>query len=426
MTNSENTQDNLEFNMDDVKNYPNIIKKFDEDQELELYSYITCSNDSDDFVKNCRGLVLCDGEKILSSVYTHEYVMGVHDNDIDKLLSCDMFKDMKMYNSYEGTMIRVFNHSNKWYVSTHRKLNAYKSKWSCEYSFGELFEQNIEYMYNNNDTFYKKLKDKDGDSIIERFFNLLNVNKVYMFLLFSNHENRIVCNYDEPYLFHTQTVAKYIPSPDSISSYYDDDLGIPKPEPLSIKNREDFFTHIENVDINKHQGIIMFNTLGEQYKVLKNRYKKLYDVRGNQASVKFRYIELRNDEEKRDMLYQLYPEFKDVFKEYENIFIEIAKYIYNSYVSRFIKKRIVTVPKEEYKIVREIHGWHIEDRKNNKININKVVEVMNKQSAIDLNKMRRRYSSEMKKREEYQQYNKFLHTPNVAPLNSEHNFIPSL
>jgi hypothetical protein len=406
-------QGELEF---DIEKYSNVLKKFDDDGELELYSYLNCGNDSDEFVKKCRGLVVCNGKKLVNSIYTHEYVVGEHDEEIDKLLDTQINK-CNIYNSFEGTSVRVFHHD-KWYISTHRKLNAYKSKWSCEYSFGELFEQNIEYLYNNNKLFREKIEKIEGENIFERFLETLNKKHIYTFLLFSNKQNRIVCKYDEPRLLHIRTCYA--------GKYINEELLINKPQKLEFSSKNEVIKHIQDLDITSTQGLILFTEDNKEYKIVKKSYKQLYDIRGNQPSIKFRYIELRNDKEKVDKLYQLYPEYKDVFKEYENIFIEIAKYIYNSYVSRFIKKRVVTVPKEEYKVVREVHGWHVENRKENRINISKVIEVLNKQSPVDLNKMRRRYSSEIKKKEEYQKHNKFINTPDVKPLFCNQKIVPEL
>ncbi len=95
-----------------------------------------------------------------------------------------------------------------------------------------------------------------------------------------------------------------------------------------------------------------------------------------------------------DMLFHLYPEMAHTFDDIENNIYELAKNIYNAYVQRFIKKRFVTVPTEEFAIVRECHSWHEEDRIMNRINLNKVIEVFNKQTPTSINRMLRRYKME--------------------------------
>ena len=46
------------------------------------------------------------------------------------------------------------------------------------------------------------------------------------------------------------------------------------------------------------------------------------------------------------------------------------------YVDRFIKKQYVTVPREEYNIIKACHTWHMEDRKRNRISFRKIKELL--------------------------------------------------
>ena len=46
------------------------------------------------------------------------------------------FENFSFFNSYEGTLIRMFNFDDKWYVTTHRKLDAFRSKWAGKTSYG--------------------------------------------------------------------------------------------------------------------------------------------------------------------------------------------------------------------------------------------------------------------------------------------------
>ena len=95
-----------------------------------------------------------------------------------------------------------------------------------------------------------------------------------------------------------------------------------------------------------------------------------------------------------DMLYHLYPKWESKFDEIENNIYDIAKSIYNSYVQRFIKKRFVTVPTEEFNVIRTCHSWHEEDRSNNRISMDKVIDVLNQQNPTSINRMVRRFRNE--------------------------------
>jgi hypothetical protein len=58
-----------------------------------------------------------------------------------------------------------------------------------------------------------------------------------------------------------------------------------------------------------------------------------------------------------DMLYHLYPKWDAQFDKVENTLYDIARNIYTAYMQRFIKKRFVTVPTEEFVAISECHKW---------------------------------------------------------------------
>ena len=87
------------------------IKKVDHDESynLDLFTYTTCTNDEmSEMVKNSRGVVYANDELILQSFpYTPEF----NEYEIDKIethLTDAMVKNTLFYDSYEGTLIRVF------------------------------------------------------------------------------------------------------------------------------------------------------------------------------------------------------------------------------------------------------------------------------------------------------------------------------
>jgi hypothetical protein len=83
-----------------------------------------------------------------------------------------------------------------------------------------------------------------------------------------------------------------------------------------------------------------------------------------------------------------------LFEDYENALYSIAQNIYNSYVDRFIKKKWVTVAAEEFNVIRACHSFHEQDRKQNRISIKKVIDILNQQTPTCLNKMIRRFKNE--------------------------------
>ncbi|MDC0230793.1 hypothetical protein OAK19_02415 [Aureispira] len=361
-----------------IAQYNNEIKLLDSDPDnnLSLYSYIKCTDDSKDIVKNSRGLIFHDNKLLVKSLgYTADYIP----NDIRQ--NSDLIGDItkcNIYESEEGCLLRVFNFNNKWYICTHRKLNAFKSKWSSKESFGEIFRNAVNY-----------IKPYD------EFLNTLNKDYKYLFLVRNNYENRIVCQAPEKAtIFHVGTY-------DSENNFIiTEDVGVSYPKKCSFQNIEDMLAFIENEGFNRIQGVIVFSP-NKVFKILNKEYLEFFKIRGNEPSIKYRYLQVRMDSEKSNKLYFLYPKFGDIFDEYEDLIYKAAQQINFYYIRRFIKKKYVTVPKEEYEVMKACHEWHKTDREKNRISIRKVISVLNDQSATSLNKIIKRVKNAQNQNADY-------------------------
>ena len=53
--------------------------------------------------------------------------------------------------------------------------------------------------------------------------------------------------------------------------------------------------------------------------ILSPAYQEFFHVRGNEPSIKFRYLQVRMNKSQCDMLSYLYPKYTESFGEYENI-----------------------------------------------------------------------------------------------------------
>jgi len=355
------------------------VTDVDPENGLELMCYEDCDDNSDEVVKSCRGIVF-NGNDILMKVFP--YTTEIRADDSQILNKLDSIHNIShITDSYEGALIRVFHYDGKWYTTTHRKLNAFKSKWACQKSFGEIFAESLHNEMVHNETFKKSIEDAIGEDILSRFYHTLNESKQYMFLVRNIHENRIVCDeLSHDKVFHVGTFTNGI---------FDDEttLHIPKPKRHTFINNEQLVNYVKNIDIRYQQGVIIYTTDNKQYKIVNTAYSNLFNIRGNEPSVKFRYLQLRCDPIRVAMLQRLYPEYSPHFEEYERILYERACFIYEKYVDRFINKQIAITTPDEYQIVRACHGWHISNRQSNKVNLNVVIHFMNQQSPTLLNKI---------------------------------------
>lgn len=371
----------------------------DEESGLDLFCYNRCSNEDDPFIQQCRGLVF-HGENLLlkAFAYTPEYSQA--DTELLEKIFSSNFREWTFYKSYEGALLRMFFFSGKWFISTHRKLNAYRSKWSSRDSFGTLFERALEVEESSNPEFKKRVVQPptavdNGSgvwqtvptlSILERFQNSLDKNKQYMFLLRNTTENRIVCDAptSSPLLFHVGTY-------ENGSLNMTENINLSYPQRINFLNIDELLDFVAKQDYHHLQGVIGFGANCRQVKILNDTYLELFRARGNEPSVKFRYLQVRMNKKLTDLLYKLYPNMAEEFDEYEKIIYSIAERILKDYLQRFINKRFVTVPREDFAIIRECHDWHLQDRANHRISLNKVITVLNKQPATNLNAMIRRF-----------------------------------
>ena len=220
----------------------------------------------------------------------------------------------------------------------------------------------------------------------------------------NTNNNRIVCDAPEkPTFYHVATIIN-----GKIS--LDDNICVKKPIKIKFKNWDELCNYSRKCDAKNIQGIICFskncldNTLIHKIpatiKILNKDYQQLFLARGNEPSIKFRYLQVRMDRSLTGMLYYLYPSMSNIFDDYENTIYELARDIYKSYVQRFIKKRYVTVPREEFNVIRTCHSWHLAARDENRISLVKVIEVLNTQSPTNINHMIRRYKSEQLRKKE--------------------------
>jgi hypothetical protein len=396
-----------EFTRAAIEGLGNRVRVTDSDEAtgLELFCYVRCGPEDTGIIRECRGVVFHEEDIVMRAFpYTVEY--GHNDEKKIEETVQPVFKDCSFYDAHEGALIRMFNYSGRWFTSTHRKLNAFRSKWASNESFGTSFKRALESELENNKVLKDSIPD-NGEGLLERFQTTLDPTKQYMFLIRHSKDNRIVCAPpSRPTLFHVGTFV----NGDLVMT---ENINVPYPRKHTFLSMDGLVEHVNKTDIRDLQGIIAFAPDNKQYKILHKDYQDLFRARGNEPSIKFRYLQVRMNENMVNMLYHLYPDMGKLFDEYENILYSIAKVIYHSYVQRYIKKKWVTVAGEEFNVVRECHAWHEEDRKINRISVDKVIEILNAQTPTNLNKMIRRFHNEKDRQQETQQDVKYRNRSNT-------------
>jgi len=392
------TFDNARITRDTIEKLGNRVTMtdYDEETQLQLFCYVRCSADDENIIKQCRGIVFNNENIVMQAFpYTTEFPHSEM-SEIEKNIS-PIFENCSVFDSYEGTLIRVFNFAGKWFTSTHRKLNAFRSKWSSKESFGTTFKRALEFEVENNQNLKSALPE-NGECLLERFQTILDPQKQYMFLILHNEENRIVCDAPaNPTLFHVGTFV-------NSELVMTEDIFIRHPKKHNFTSLNNLVEYVKNINIRDMQGVIIFAPNNKQYKILHEDYIKFFQTRGNEPSIKYRYLQVRMNSLICNNLYHLYPNMASEFEEYENIIYSIAQMIYTCYVDRYIKKQWVTVEIEEFNVIRKCHSIYEADRQN-RITLKKVIDVLNEQSPTNINKMIRRFQNKKN--------NKYIHNQNV-------------
>lgn len=299
--------------------------------------------------------------------------------------------EMVFSDHHEGALIRVYYADGSWQVSTQRKIDAFKSRWSGSESFGELWNKALEEQVKSNPAFAARVQaSAEETNLLSSFFNTLDTNKQYLFVVAHNEANRLVCDAPEvPTVLHVGTFSDgFLKTMDNLSTCT---IDLPTPQVHRFSTASELRDHVLNLDTRQLSGCLGKTRDNKWYKFQNEVYLQKETVRGNEPSLRFRYLQVRLDGATVDDLYRLFPKHAPVFDECEDHLYAIAKYIHKAYMDRFIRRQFVQLEREFFSIMRICHEWHKTDRQNNKVTLDKVIEVLNTRYDHVLNKMIRMY-----------------------------------
>lgn len=394
------------ISLEEVRKLPH-VELTDEKDGLSMYCYTRDfdveDTNVDPLTRECRGIIFDQDGKLISRAfgYTPMYSAVERDGLCDyqhdakdydpvpadiKAFISEHITECKVYPALEGALVRAFCHNGKWYLTTHRKLDAFKSFWGCRTSFGDMFLEALEYQRTYSPEFAEACP---SEILLESFFHLLNPKRQYVFLVMNTIENRIVCTPPEtPTALHVATFENGVMVEDTV-------LGMAAQIPYPIYEYQQILDTVNNSWHYMNQGVVVFMPNGKQIKICSSQYLALFRLRGNEASVMFRYLQIRN--EHADEYKQLYPEHDFRFTQYENLLCEVSKKILKGYRKRFINLEHVVFPQEEFHVLSDVHEWYKSKRSAGeklKVSLKDVQAVVNLQTPTALNKMIKRMLKE--------------------------------
>ena len=360
------------------------IRLTDSDGDIRLFHYIYCDDSSSDDVSSCRGIIR---NKDVIQCKTFGYTPEISCDNTELVKSyINSFSSCKVYDSEEGATIRLWfdGESEIWRVSTHRKISAYHSRWGNPHSrsFGDMFQDALKW-----ECVFGLMKDRFKTNEFDEYTSTLDKNKNYTFIVRNSSENRIVCEAD----VHPQ--AYFIGSFDRSTHFLveGNDSGFPSPRQHEFSTVDELISYVSDIDYRKKQGVIVYLPNQKQVKIMNQTYLDFFEARGNEPSIKFRYLQIRHDLSLVSMLYILYPDLIPTFESYETILSNISRKVYNAYVDRYIHHKFVTLPKPEFFILQECHDCYIKNR-NEKISLERVINTIESQSPTCLNRLIKLYT----------------------------------
>jgi len=343
----------------------------------------------------------------------------------------------RVFYSQEGTLIRIFYYEphHRWYIATNKKLDAFTSRWSSRFSFGHMILYALESLFrttsppSSSSTQEEEPPSSPTKNALQLFLEELDSSKIYFFLLRPNHENRIVCRIplrhesSQRLLFlgwlsRGQPISQYQfveTIPEEQLSPMLKQLGRPIPFQQSVPFQEIGHWVEQHINPTDFQGLVFLHTENlVSIRIVTNEYKELQLLRGSHPNLFYRYFELRHQPSEVEKLCRLYDKQCSAFDDYEQALFHAAKHLHQLYVQRYIKNQYVTLPKEEYYLLKKCHLWYLEDRLQHRIHTRTVLDLLNKESPLVLFRLAK----------------KFLRTERVQscddPQNSHNSHVPKV
>lgn len=364
-----------------------LMEKVDEDDELALYHW---KEGAPDDMKHWRGVIIDKNTgKIAARCLPNHYdvVAGNSDDDID-------LEGYDGFTAIEGALLRIFCHEDKWHISTNRRLDAFNSRWSSKHSFGDMFVYTL-----------RQLLGRREDDILEFFYNSLDKDLTYIFMIRFNNDNRIVCSvHDVPVSERIVLIGVMRQDGWAIELVHNslqdhsvlNRLGRQTPHP-PMTFEEAKAKVLDSIDPMTSPGLFFFHrTENKQIKLVHPRYNELAQIRGNQPNLLLRYMELRRgDPQVFETFKQLYPRSAQVFDQMEATLEGVSRKINFWYNERYIHSRYVSVPYPEFVIMKKCHQWYLEDPVNRRVFIRVVTDFLNREEPLFLFRIINRYRKEM-------------------------------
>ena len=296
--------------------------------------FIIDSKENDSLDHTGRGIIYrkdLDQTKLICKTFPYTQEFNVNQKDeIEQYLEKG---EWKFYPSYEGTIIRIVNdvdNGNR-FIATHKKINAFDSRWGSKKSFGQLFQESIQehYLNSNNIELF---------NIFETFLSSLASDKHHTFLLCSNLDTRMVASRDSEVFY----VGSFDARTNNFLGFTED----VKPfcsvitELETVKNLDDVVNYVDDINPLQQQGLIAVRQdKFEVFKVINGYYLSLQKLRNNCPNLTMRFLELYlTKSELLEEFCMFFNNHHNTFKCVEVTYMKLVFLLHSIYRKRYIDK----------------------------------------------------------------------------------------
>jgi hypothetical protein len=307
----------------DLTEYPYYKEcKIDKSDNKLLIAYKKNTNLPDDLTY-ARSTIICQQtDKLLC--YTLKAKQSY-----DKFINNNLINEITIQKYYDGTMINIYYHDDKWCLSTKTIIDGFASKWKSRKSFAELFNEIREFKY-----------------------DILDKNCCYSFIL-QHKDNRIISQIDSNtiilVLVRNLTTNQLV----NLVEYQKKGFNVPEIINNKFTSYESLSNYLEKTNLD---GLMLYGDNEQRTRLMSKDYLKIQSLMGNHRDNFYNILKLqRHTDSDIHFYYSKFPEHKVIQnKLFSQINILINK-IYELYVSKFIKREKSNYPKVFNTFLYQIH-----------------------------------------------------------------------
>lgn len=312
-------------------------------------------------------------------------------------------ENIKNYNwtvAKEMNSLSLFFDNGEFHLKTTKQMDAFRSHWIDELSFGRIFVEALKNFEGTNpfnvQGCTKRAFEHEREEnvvVINYLSSFLDKSRTYTFSLPFTGFNSLICTSPpHPVFYYCGSFSK--DGKEFTSAYDEKDpflVSLPKQDLLSFETTENLLSFVKNLPKELGQGIIGIQKTTSTpivVKIYNKEYKEEYDRRMKQNDLIYEYLQIRTDDPRRQNFLVEYPELTDIIEEYDAIIDDITDQIFSMYQMKFVKKQELPIVHQLiWKIIRDLHSFYCKDRKRNIIRPEVVQEKVDSLSANDIRRL---------------------------------------